>query len=75
MWQRPGSVSDFLRSLSIPSPNQIVTSVALPNVVPFYRNSKIMLHFLLERLTESTTMFVDYGLKVEKDIFTIVGWD
>lgn len=60
MRQRPRNVSGFLESLSIPSTNQIVTSLALPHIVPFYRNSEIMLPFLPERLTVSITMFVGY---------------
>lgn len=59
----------FLGSLSIPPHHQIVTSVALPNIVPFYRNSEITQHFLNERLTVSIIMFVDYDLKLKKDIF------
>lgn len=70
MQQRPRNFSDFLGSLSIPSANQIVTSVPLPNIVPFYRNSEIMLSFLLGRFAVSITMFVDHGLKLEKDMFT-----
>lgn len=45
------NVSGFLGSLSIPSNHQIFTYVALPNIVPFYRNAEITQHFLSERLT------------------------
>lgn len=70
MQQRPRNFSDFLGRLSIPSANQIVTSVPLPNIVPFYRNSEIILSFLLGRFAVSITMFVDRGLKLKKDMFT-----
>lgn len=82
MQQRPRNVSDFLGSLSIPSANQIVTSVPLPNIVPFYRNSEMMLSFLLGRLAVSITVFADHGLKQKRDMFAtnhyilkIKGWD